>query len=247
LSTPLLREPVRAILLDIEGTTTPLDFVYQVLFPYAKSHVEQFLELHRSADDVREDIAALRQEHRGDTARGLAPPPWREDSGRDVAAYVHWLMTQDRKSTPLKSLQGKIWQEGYERGELRGDVFPDVPIALRRWHTQGRSVAIFSSGSVTAQKLLFAYSVAGDLSSYIDHYFDTTTGSKTEAASYQKIADRLRQSPAEIAFISDVKAELDAARTAGFQTLLSERPGNRPQPPGSHSAIHGFDVVFGSQ
>jgi enolase-phosphatase E1 len=161
-----------------------------------------------------------------------------------MLAYIAWQMARDRKSTPLKSLQGKIWEEGYRNGQLRSTVFDDVPGAFQRWQEQKRSIAIFSSGSVMAQQLLFAYTIAGDLTSYISRYFDTTTGPKTDARSYEIIACTLRRPPSEIVFISDVSAELDAATCAGLKVLLCERAGNRPQPPNAHHRIGSFEGVL---
>jgi enolase-phosphatase E1 len=154
-------------------------------------------------------------------------------------------MARDRKSTALKSLQGKIWEEGYHSGNLLAPVFDDVPAAFERWRAQNRNIAIFSSGSILAQELLFAHTNAGDLTPYISAYFDTTTGAKTDAGSYQKIAISLALPPGEIAFISDVTAELDAAaNTVGFQVLFSERAGNYPQPPRPYQRIQDFNDIF---
>jgi len=244
----LRNDSVRAILLDIEGTTTPLEFVYKTLFPYARSHVRQFLGKHLSSSEVRADIGGLREEHIRDTHQGLNPPLFRQDTPQQelesVVSYFEWLMERDRKSMPLKSLQGKIWEEGYRSGELRGQVFDDVPRALQRWQEQKKNTCIFSSGSVLAQKLLFAHTTAGDLTRHISHYFDTTTGSKTDIQSYQKIARVLHQLPSEVVFISDVTTELDAAKSADMQTLLCVRPGNRPQPVSTHLLILTLDEVF---
>ncbi len=225
------------ILLDIEGTTTPIDFVYQVLFPFARTHVGDFLSRHWMT--VQEDLAELRREQTADTARGLEPPVINE-APESVVAYVHWLMDQDRKSTPLKSLQGRIWEEGYRSGELLSQVFDDVPPAIKRWHQQGKRVCIYSSGSVLAQKLLFGFTEAGDLTPLLSDYFDTAVGAKQETESYRRIAAALQLPPPEILFVSDVVAELDAARAAGMQTILSLRPGNRPQPANNHSPIRSF-------
>lgn len=215
----------RGILLDIEGTTTPITFVYDVLFPFARAHVHEHLD--------NEAQQALRREHESDVRRGLTPPPW--SSGG--LAYVYWLMDQDRKSTALKNLQGKIWQMGYRRGGLRGEVFPDVPVALERWRRAGIDVRIYSSGSILAQQLIFSTTKYGDLTVFLNGYFDTTTGPKTEPASYAKIADTFGLPPSEILFISDVTRELDAAASAGLQVLLSLRPGNAPQPPNAYRTI----------
>ena len=152
-------------------------------------------------------------------------------------------MDQDRKSTALKNIQGKIWQEGYQQGELRGEVFPDVPPALERWHQKKIDIRIFSSGSILAQRLLFSTTNAGDLTKYLNGYFDTTTGPKNDSTSYARIAESFGISAADILFISDVTRELDAARTAGMQTLLCVRPGNHPQPSHSHAVGTSFAEV----
>ena len=138
-------------------------------------------------------------------------------------AYVHWLMDRDSKSTGLKALQGRIWEEGYRRGELRGEVYDDVPAAFRRWRDEGRRIAIFSSGSVLAQRLLFSHSTVGDLTPFIDAHFDTTTGPKRQPDSYTLIAGRLGLPPRSVLFASDVAEELDAARAAGMETALCAR------------------------
>ena len=247
--TPQLDQHVAGILLDVEGTTTPIDFVYQVLFPYAVSHAAHFLEHHTSPLEVRGDLEALRQENLADTRQGLNPPPFADaDPGVEVesaVAYMEWLTARDRKSPTFKSLQGKIWERGYRSGHLQAEVFPDVPRALARWQQQGRKICIFSSGSVLAQKLLFAHTVAGDLTPHIGSYFDTTTaGSKADPASYRRIAEAFQRDPSEILFVSDVTAELDAAQTANLNTLLCVRPGNRAQPANPHVMISSFDEIF---
>jgi enolase-phosphatase E1 len=241
------REPIRTILLDIEGTTTPLAFVHDTLFPYVRSHIREFLEEHRACIEVRADLTRLQQEHMADVGAALHPPaPERYTAQAQLewaVAYMGWLMDLDRKSTALKSLQGKIWEEGYHNGGLLAPVFDDVPGAFRRWREQQRNVAIFSSGSVLAQQLLFSHTTAGDLSPYISAYFDTTTGAKTGSVSYKKIAAMLQRPAYEIVFVSDVAAELDAASTAGLQVLLCERMGNHPQPPNPHRRIGHFNDI----
>ena len=155
-------------------------------------------------------------------------------------------MEQDRKSTGLKSLQGKIWDEGYRAGDLRGEVYPDVPPALLRWRRQGIDIAIFSSGSIQGQRSLFTNTTAGDLTPFIRAYFDTTTGPKHTPDSYARIAAALERSPSEVLFLSDIGAELDAALAAGMQTALCVRtPGSSP-PTGAHPVIRMFDQVVGS-
>ena len=220
--------PVRAVLLDVEGTTTPVRFVYDVLFPYSRERLPGFLRAHGGEAGIREDVAGLRAEHERDSAAGMTPPPWGEDTLGSAAEYARWLMDQDRKATPLKSLQGRIWEEGYASGALRGQVYADVPAAFEGWTRSGKTLAIFSSGSVLAQRLLFTYSEAGDLERFLSAHFDTTTGSKTEPASYRRIADALGRAPAEVLFLSDVTAELDAARLAGMATALVARESVAP-------------------
>ena len=236
-------DPPRAILLDIEGTTTPVDFVTRVLFPYARERVADFLTRRGAEPDVRADLAGLRAEREADERGGATPPAWREDAPTDSAvAYVRWLMDRDRKSTALKSLQGRIWEEGYRAGHLRGQVYPDVPRAFARWRAQGRDLAIFSSGSVLAQQLLFSGSEAGDLTPAIRAFFDTTTGAKGDPESYRKIAAALGQAPGAVLFLSDVIAELDAARGAGMSTALCVRAGEAPAT--DHRVVRSFDEVL---
>src|SRR5215475_12154258 len=186
---------MRGILLDIEGTTTPISFVYDVLFPFARKHLNAYLP--------RTDLTDLKQEYDEDVQNGLQPPSWVEGP----VCYVEWLMDQDRKSTALKKLQGEIWRAGYEKGELHGEVFPDVPPALERWHRQKIDVRIFSSGSILAQRLIFSTTKAGDLTRFLRGYFDTTTGPKNEASSYEQIANEFGLAAGDIVFVSDVTRE----------------------------------------
>jgi enolase-phosphatase E1 len=232
-----------AILLDIEGTTTPIAFVHQTLFGYARDRLSGFLERHWNDPEVQADVARLEAEHAAESSHPAAPP-WRDDAG-SATAYVHWLMDRDRKSTGLKSLQGRIWEEGYRTGKLKGEVYPDVPPALERWRSQGIDIAIFSSGSVQAQRSLFRNTAAGDLTRFLRAYFDTTTGPKAEPDSYAQIAAALECSPPEVLFVSDIVAELDAALTAGMRTAWCVRtPGPSPST-GPHPVIHGFDQLLG--
>jgi methionine salvage enolase-phosphatase E1 len=155
----LSAQNIRGLLLDIEGTTTPIAFVYDVLFPFARAHARDFLLRHLASDEVRLDVERLCQENAKDVAEQLSPPPLVDSSDLNaIVGYVHWLMDRDRKSTGLKSLQGKIWEEGYRSGALKSEVFPDVPVALERWHNAGLKVAIFSSGQrVGTAASVFAY------------------------------------------------------------------------------------------
>jgi len=236
------------ILLDIEGTTTPIDFVYKTLFPYARAHSREFIAAGLSLGQLSEDLLGLVQEHSADVAAGLCPPQIQTDPQNhpeSLVNYVHWLMDQDRKSTPLKSIQGKIWEAGYNRGELKSEVFADVPGAFQRWTGQGRQICIYSSGSVLAQKLLFANTYAGDLTPFISAYFDTNIGSKKEAASYRRIAVQVRRSPQEILFLSDTTAELTAAKQAGLDAMLCRRPGNQRQSGADEFAVvETFDDIL---
>ncbi len=239
---------VRVILLDIEGTTTSVDFVYQALFPYARQHVEEFLGSHRGDASVNENIEQLRAGQASDAQQGLAPPVWQEDSVErrfeSAVRYVEWLMDRDRKSTALKMLQGRIWEAGYRARQLRGEVYADVPPAFSRWRRQRREICIFSSGSALAQKLLFQTTPAGDLTRFITAYFDTTIGTKREAESYHRIAAARGRPPREILFISDAVEELDAARQAGMQTILCVRPGRARLKREDHATVETFDPVL---
>lgn len=236
---------IHAILLDIEGTTTPVDFVYRTLFPYARQKFEDFLRRHRHDPGVRQDLEWLRKQYRADEAQGMELPPWRENSLiESVAAYGRWLMDRDSKVYGLKLVQGKIWEEGYRTGELRGEVYADIPLALARWSQQGRAIAIYSSGSIQAQKLLFGSTTHGDLTPFLRAHFDTGTGVKTDAASYKKIAEALALPSPGIVFLSDMARELDAARNAGMATVLCVRSENAQPPAATHPSIHSFDEVF---
>ena len=237
---------IRVILLDIEGTTTHLDFVFKELFPFARAHLREFLSQHWNSEDVRQALTLLRRRHEADEAEGINPPKvsWNRPQVEPVLKYLNWLMERDSKDTGLKLLQGRIWEEGYGSGELKSHIFPDVPLALRRWRAQEKEISIFSSGSVLAQKLLFAHTVAGDLTPYISQYFDTNIGGKRERSSYESIAEKVARSPAEVMFVSDVGEELDAAQQAGMQTVLCVRPGNHPLGnPVRQRICHSFDEI----
>ena len=238
---------MRAVLLDIEGTTTPMSFVFDVLFPYARSHLRRHLEQHASSPEHSVLFDRLRQEHLSDHAAGETVPPWVDTplAARlaSVANYIEWLMDRDRKSTSMKQLQGKIWEEGYRRGELVGAVFDDVPGALERWQRQDVQIGIFSSGSVLAQQLLFRNSSAGDLTRFVGWYFDTTVGTKTDSQSYRRIANTMRIPAGAILFISDSPRELDAARETGMQTMFSVRGGHQRAPEDRYALIRSFEEL----
>ena len=222
-------------MLDIEGTTTPIAFVSQTLFPYARRRLRTFLDTCGALPECAAVIDRLRQDRKADpNAPGDAA----------IADYVEWLMDRDHKSTALKELQGLIWAEGYRTGELRGEVFSDVAPALRSWRERGIGVGIFSSGSVLAQQLLFRHSSEGDLEPLLGWHFDTTTGPKTAQESYRRIADTIGVPTNTVLFVSDAVPELDAARAAGLETVLSIRPGNAPVANAhDHPIVRSFDEL----
>jgi len=209
------------ILLDVEGTTSSIAFVYDVLFEHAKRHVAGFLAEHAGDPEVRKLAARVAAAGGSLTADEIAADPAR------VALVAIDLMNRDVKETALKTLQGMIWRRGFESGEIVAHVFEDVPPALARWADAGLDVRIYSSGSIDAQKLFFAHTAAGDLTACLRGHYDTTTGPKREPASYGRIAADMGLDPRRVLFVSDVNAELDAARAAGMATALAVRPGNR--------------------
>jgi enolase-phosphatase E1 len=198
--------------MDVEGTTSSVAFVKETLFPFARLRLRSFVREHRDEAEVRRQLDAVRAELG-------APSPAEEPV---VAALLRW-MDEDRKVGPLKALQGLIWMEGYERGELRGHVYPEVPAALAAASAAGLKLYVYSSGSVLAQRLLFAHSEHGDLTTLLSGYFDTAMGPKTEAESYLRIAAAVALPPAAILFLSDSVAELNAARAAGMGTACLDR------------------------
>jgi enolase-phosphatase E1 len=233
---------IQVYLLDVEGTTSPVSLVSEQLFPYARKHLEAYLRAHNGEAPVRADLALLCEENRVEVDPDT---PRIEDvaSVGQVMAYLLWLMDRDRKSTALKSLQGKVWKLGYESGELVGTVFADVPEALARWAAKAR-VAIYSSGSVEAQRLIFGHSSAGDLRPLLSGYFDTRVGAKTAAASYAAIAAAMGVGTDQMLFVSDVVRELNPAREAGCLTRLSLREGNSPVADAEgHLAVRSFAEI----
>lgn len=208
----------RAILTDIEGTTSSIAFVKEVLFPYARARLPGFIAEHGAEPEARRWLDAVAME--------MGAPC----DDRVVAETLQGWIDEDRKHTALKALQGMLWREGYERGDYRAHFYPDAATALRAWHAAGRTLAVYSSGSVAAQKLFFGYSAAGDLAPLVNAWFDTEIGGKREAASYTRIAEALAREPADITFLSDIVAELDAARAAGLDTVLIDRREDYPEP-----------------
>jgi len=204
---------IRAIVTDVEGTTSSLSFVRDTLFPYAKAHLADELRAHAEDSEWHAQIEAVRAE--------LGP-----DAGLNevIETLKGWIDT-DRKATPLKTLQGLIWEAGYRRGELRAHIYPDVAGVMRAWHAEGIGLYCYSSGSIHAQRLFFGHCEAGDLTGLFSGYFDTTTGPKQVAESYTIIASSIGLAPREILFLSDVEAELDAATEAGFAVCQVLREG----------------------
>src|SRR5216683_3114860 len=246
---PLIDESqIRVILLDIEGTTTPVDFVYQTLFPYVSRKLESFLREHTQDLEIRSLIQDLRTQHEVDERNGLDSPGWldqTEEAGLlSSVAYGKWLIARDSKCTPLKSLQGKIWQQGFMSGELHGEVFPDVPVAFERWRRQKKIICIYSSGSVLAQQNLFRTTSSGDLTTYISAFFDTRVGAKTEGESYKKIATSLSFVPCQFLFISDAVKEMAAAQSVGMQAILCDRDRRASSSPTAGGIIRSLDSVL---
>ncbi|XP_020232564.1 probable bifunctional methylthioribulose-1-phosphate dehydratase/enolase-phosphatase E1 [Cajanus cajan] len=234
------------IVLDIEGTTTPISFVTEVLFPYARQNVGRHLSVTYETPDTQADIKLLRQQVQSDLEQGIAGavpvPP--DDSGKEevIAALVtnvEAMIKADRKITALKELQGHMWRTGYENNELKGVVFDDVPEALEKWHALGKKVYIYSSGSRLAQRLIFGHTNHGDLRKYLSGFFDTTVGNKRETRSYVEISESLGvDKPSDILFVTDVYQEATAAKAAGLEVIISIRPGNAPLPEN-----HGFKII----
>ena len=230
---------VDVILLDVEGTVAPISFVYDVLFPYAAEHLESFV---REEWDTLEEVVTLfaqqAEDDLADDVDGVIPIPGPTSGAcarkTAVIASARWQMETDRKTTGLKALQGRIWKGGFESGKLQSVVFSDVASALKDWTSNGLRCAIYSSGSVQAQQLFFRYCEAGDLSPFLSGHFDTKVGAKRERESYETIAKELDVTPERVFFATDVLGEAEAAREAGMQTAILDRPGNAPQPAHDH-------------
>ena len=202
----------RIIITDIEGTTSSISFVKEVLFPYAAKHLPNFVRANAGKPEVKRELEAVG----GDTESA-------------IATLLQWI-AEDKKATPLKSLQGMIWVEGYVKGELTADVYDDALAGLKRWKAAGKTLYIYSSGSVQAQKLLFGHTQAGDLNPLFSGYFDTAVGGKLEPASYTKIIGEIGAPANDIVFLSDSIGELDAAKAAGIATIWLNRYGSAERP-----------------
>jgi len=245
-------QSIKVVLLDIEGTTTSISFVSEVLFPYVRHELSNFLDRHFDSDETQADIEALRQLSKSDLSAGVDSAVQIPEAGSDKSAIkdavcknVFAQMDVDRKSTALKQLQGHIWRHGFESKELQGDLYDDAMEAFKFWKSHHIPIYIYSSGSIAAQKLLFGYNKNGDLSSFLVDHFDTTIGSKVEEESYHKIFDQILKSnlvpnltKKEVLFGTDNIKEAIAADKAGLSTILSVRPGTAPLP-----ADHPFHAV----
>jgi enolase-phosphatase E1 len=219
---------IRAIVTDIEGTTSSIAFVHDVLFPYSRARLADYVRAH--GPELTEIL---------DGVRAAAHEP---DLGVEACiAQLEAWHDADRKMGPLKELQGRIWREGFEHGTFQGHVYADAVAGLRRWHAAGLSLYVYSSGSVGAQKLLFGHSVAGDLTPLFSGWFDTGVGAKRDPESYRHIAARIGMEASDILFFSDVVEELDAARAAGLATTLVARDGERDG--SDHAVARSFDEV----
>lgn len=221
---------IKTILTDIEGTTSSLSFVKDVLFPYSRARMADFIRASAAKPQVRVQL---------DEVRKLAGDSL--DTDQVIAQLIRWI-DEDKKVTPLKALQGMIWEVGYRDGDYKGHVYEDTPRNLKKWKDAGLRLYVFSSGSVFAQKLIFGFSEAGDLTPLFSGYFDTTIGNKREAEAYKKIATEIGLPPGEILFLSDIKEELDAARTAGMQTVQVMRDG-KIDPNAPHRQVRNFDEI----
>jgi enolase-phosphatase E1 len=221
---------IKAVVTDIEGTTSSISFVHDVLFPYASRKLADFVHAHQDEVEVRQLLLETRNEAGEPDA----------DIDRTIEILLQWIQ-QDRKATPLKALQGLIWEQGFNNGDFTGHVYEDAARNLQAWHQSGIELYVYSSGSVHAQQLLFGHSDAGNLLHLFKGYFDTNVGHKREVASYQAIAESIGLPAEQILFLSDIVEELDAARDAGMQTIQLVRDDNVIT--GSHVIAHDFDQI----
>lgn len=222
---------IKAILTDIEGTTSSISFVHDVLFPYARQHIGEYIRQHAEDPKVANKLQAVANE----VGRELT-------LDESITQLEQWI-DEDRKVTPLKSLQGMIWEAGYREGAFTGHMYEDAVRNLRRWHEKGIHLYVYSSGSVNAQKLLFGHSDYGDLTELFNGYFDTHIGHKREVSSYEAIASEIGARAGDILFLSDIREELDAARSAGMQTRWLVRDAESIEPTAAHLQVKDFDAI----
>jgi enolase-phosphatase E1 len=241
------RNSTRGILLDIEGTVSPVSYVYDVLFPFARKNSQDYLNRKWSEASTRRalDLMAI-DTGAGDWSDWLGTTRSREESIQIVLSEIDRLMDGDVKATGLKELQGLIWFEGFTTGKLLSKLFSDVPPALQHWKESGADVRIYSSGSVTAQENFFKYTEDGDMTPYLNGFYDTTTGPKRDSISYSEITKDFAMPAGDITFFSDIPEELDAARSAGMQATLVVRPGNKPVDRKDYPVIESFASLIRS-
>lgn len=222
---------IKAIVTDIEGTTSSLSFVKEVLFPYARKHIADFVRKHQHQPEVAQLLDDVRKE----TGKQL--------DIEGIIGQLHNWIDNDQKITPLKSLQGLIWQTGYQQGDYQGHIFQDAVEQLKTWKQQGIDLYVYSSGSVYAQKLLFSHTAYGDLTPLFSGYFDTRVGAKQDVSAYQKIAEQINRPAADILFLSDIKQELDAASRAGMRCLWLVRDQQEINPDAEYRQVKSFAEI----
>ena len=220
---------IQVILTDIEGTTSSLSFVKDVLFPYSRQRLAEFVRQHAQAPNVRQQLEEVNR---------VAGKTLSIDE--IIQQLIRWI-DEDKKITPLKALQGMIWEQGYKKGDFKGHIYEDALRHLKKWKQGGKRLYVFSSGSVYAQKLLFAHTEHGDLTPLFSGYFDTSIGNKRDPESYRQIAAAIGVAASNILFLSDIKEELDAARAAGIQTAWLVREGSHES--ATHPQAQNFDEI----
>lgn len=223
---------IRAVVTDIEGTTSSISFVKDVLFPFARERLPAFIITHADQPEVQHWLHKVAKE------AGII-----HAEREEIVTLLQRWIDEDRKATPLKALQGMIWDEGYRSGAFRGHVYADIAPKLREWNKEGVELYIYSSGSVSAQKLLFGHSDAGDLTPLLSGYFDTDVGHKRETESYRRIAAAIGRPADEILFLSDIAEELDAAQAAGMHTTQLARPPSTCATRGAHPCVANFNAI----
>ena len=236
------------LLLDIEGTTCPVSFVSDVLFPFAKQELSHYIKQHWHKTPHNKPIQAAKKEWLDDQSPESIQSKQQATKGETeeidaLIQYLKHLISIDKKSTALKDLQGRIWEHGYNNGDLKSQLYPETAECLREWREQGTTLSVYSSGSIQAQKLLYRHSPAGDLEKLFSHWFDTHTGPKKSTGSYTTIAKQLHSAPNKIWFVSDNGAECDSARLAGMHTLFSLREGNPDRDPRDHTVVQSLREV----
>jgi len=234
----------KVILLDIEGTTSAIDFVHTTMFDYAQKNLHGFLnESYEKVETIKALEVFAKDENFASLDDFLNGANSKEEKINRITHLARQRMTEDSKATGLKALQGLVWQKGFTSGELKGHIYQDVPVAFNRWKKAGIVIGIYSSGSILAQKIYFANTTFGNLENQITHHFDTTSGPKKTHSSYEKITKTLNINAGDILFLSDVTDELDAAKIAGMATGLLIRPGNKPAGNNEHATYPDFNTI----